>query len=91
MTHLLRRLTEFTSRQQQTQRMLLDWPQMEYAIEMPSNKLLAPAELDSESWVGEVKRPRGKKLPLTARPSVFLLSQFQLFSTPARAPSPPKT
>ena len=39
---------------------------MEYAIEKPSNKLLAVTELDSDPWVGEVKRIRGKKLPLTA-------------------------
>jgi hypothetical protein len=46
--------------------MLLDWLRMEYAIENPSNKLLAVTELDSDTWVGEVKRIRGKKLPLTA-------------------------
>ena len=39
---------------------------VEYAIEKPSNKLLAVAELDSATWVGEVKRIRGKKQPLTA-------------------------
>ena len=39
---------------------------MEYAIEKPSNKLLAATELDSDTWVAEVKRIRGKKLPLTA-------------------------
>jgi hypothetical protein len=45
---------------------LLDWLRVEYAIEKPSNKLLAVTELDSDTWVGEVKRIRGKKLPLTA-------------------------
>ena len=39
---------------------------MEYGIEKPSNKLLAVTELDSDTWVGEVKRIRGKKFPLTA-------------------------
>ena len=39
---------------------------MEYAIEKPSNKLLAATDLDSDTWVGEVKRIRGKKQPLTA-------------------------
>jgi hypothetical protein len=57
---------EITSRQQQTQRTLLDWLRMEYAIEKPSNKLLAATDLDSDTWVAEVKRIRGKKLPLTA-------------------------
>ena len=45
---------------------MLDWLRVEYDIEKPSNKLLAAADLDSDTWVGEVKRIRGKKLPLTA-------------------------
>jgi hypothetical protein len=43
---------------------LLDWLRVEYAIEKPSNKLLAATGLDSDTWIGEVKRIRGKKLPL---------------------------
>src|ERR1019366_4376492 len=62
----VRRLIEITSSQHQTQRTLLDWLRMEYAIEKPSNKLLAAAELDSDTWVSEVKRILGKKQPLTA-------------------------
>ena len=46
--------------------MLLDWLRVEYAIDKPSNKLLAATDLDSDTWIGEVKRIRGKKLPLTA-------------------------
>jgi hypothetical protein len=30
---------------------LLDWLRVEYANEKPSNKLLAVAELDSDTWV----------------------------------------
>ena len=45
---------------------LLDWLRVEYAIEKPSNKLLAATELDSDTWVAEVKRIQGKKQPLTA-------------------------
>src|SRR5437762_9046400 len=37
-----------------------------YHMQKPSNKLLAVAELDSDTWVGEVKCIRGKKLPLTS-------------------------
>ena len=51
----VRRLIEITSRQQQTQRTLLDWLRVEYAIEKPSNKLLAVTELDCdtrEKWIG---------------------------------------
>jgi hypothetical protein len=35
---------------------LLDWLRVEYAIEKPSNKLLAATELDSDTWA------RSKKL-----------------------------
>jgi len=45
---------------------LLDWLRVEYGIQKPSTKLLAPAELDSDTWVAEVKRIRGRKQPLTA-------------------------
>jgi hypothetical protein len=38
-----------TTRHQQTQRTLLDWLRVEYAIEKPSNKLLPVAELDSDT------------------------------------------
>ena len=63
---LNRRLIELTSRQQQTQRTLLDWLRVEYGIEKPSNKLLALTDLDSNTWVSEVKRIRGKKQPLSS-------------------------
>jgi hypothetical protein len=39
---------------------------MEYGIAKPSDKFLVPIELDSNTWVSEVKRIRGKKQPLTA-------------------------
>ena len=45
---------------------MLDWLRVEYAIAKPSNKLLAATALDSDTWVAEVKRIRGKKQPLTA-------------------------
>jgi hypothetical protein len=64
--HFVHRLLELTSRKQQTQRTLLDWLRMEYAIKRPSKELLAATDLDSDTWVGEVKRIRGKKHPLTA-------------------------
>ena len=40
-----------TSRQQQTQRTLLDGLGVEYATEKPSNKLLAVTDLGSDTWV----------------------------------------
>ena len=81
----VRRLIEITSRQQQTQRTLLDWLRMEYAIEKPSNKLLAATDLDSDTWVSEVKRIRGKKQPLTAAGVQGLRAEYTRTIEPARA------
>jgi hypothetical protein len=58
---------------------------MEYAIEKPSNKLLTATELDSDTWVGEVKRIRGKKLPLTAAGVQGLRAEYTRTIDPARA------
>jgi len=81
----VRRLIEITSRQQETQRTLLDWLRVEYAIEKPSNKLLAVTGLDSDTWVGEVKRIRGKKLPLTVAGVQGLREEFARTIGPARS------
>ncbi len=65
--------------------MLLDWLRVEYAIEKPGNKLQAVTELDSDTWVGEVKRIRGKKLPLTAAGVHALREEYTRTIEPARA------
>ena len=80
----MRSLVEVTS-PQQNQRTLLDWLRVEYAIEKPSNKLLAATELDSDNWVGEVKRIRGKKQPLTAAGVHGLRDEYTRTIEPARA------
>jgi hypothetical protein len=63
----------------------LDWLRVEYAIEKPSNKLLAVAEPSSNSGVGEVKRIRSKKLPLTAAGVQGLREEYTCSIEPARA------
>jgi hypothetical protein len=78
-------LVEITSHQQQTQRTLIDWLRVEYEIEKPSNKLLDVAELDSDTWVNEVKRIRGKKLPLTAAGVQGLREEYTRTIEPARS------
>jgi hypothetical protein len=83
--HFVRRLIELTGRQQQTQRTLLDWLRVEYGIEKPSNKLLALAELDSNTWVSEVKRIRGKKQPLSSAGLHALRDEYTRTIEPARA------
>ncbi len=80
----VRRLIEITSRQQQTQRTLLDWLRVEYAIEKPSNKLLAITELDTETWVSEVKRIRGKKQPLSSAGLHALRDEYTRTIEPAK-------
>ena len=50
-----------------------------------SNKLLAVADLDSDTWVGEVKRIRGKKLPLTDAGVHALRDEYTCTIEPSRA------
>ena len=64
---------------------MFDWLRVEYAIAKPSNKLLAATELDSDTWVAEVKRIRGKKLPLTAAGVHALRDEYTRTIEPARA------
>jgi hypothetical protein len=58
---------------------------VEYAIEKPSNKLLALTDLDSNTWVSEVKRIPGKKQPLTAAGVHALRGEYTRTIAPARA------
>jgi hypothetical protein len=81
----VRRLIEIASTQQQTQRTLLDWLSVEYAIEKPTNKLQALTELDSDTLVAEVKRIRGKKHPLTAAGVKDLRAEHTRTIEPTRA------
>ena len=64
---------------------MLDWLRVEYAIEKPSNKLLALTELDSNTWVSEVKRLRGKKQPLSSAGLHALRDEYTRTIEPARA------
>ena len=64
---------------------MLDWLRVEYGLERPSNKLLALTELDSDAWVAEVKRLRGKKQPLTAAGLHALRAEYTRTLEPARA------
>ncbi len=80
----VRRLIELTATQQQTQRTVLDWLRVEYAVEKPGNKLQALADLDSDTFVAEVKRIRGKKQPLTATGLQALRAEYTRTVEPAR-------
>lgn len=52
--------------QHEMQRVLLDWLRIEHDIEKPSRRLQAATRLDSDAFVAEVKRLRGRKNPLSA-------------------------
>jgi hypothetical protein len=80
----VRRLIEITAAQQQTQRTVLDWLRVEYAIEKPSQKLAALTDLDSGAFVAEVKKLRGKKQPLTAATLAALRDEHTRSIAPAR-------
>ena len=80
----VRRLIEITVSQQQTQRTVLDWLRVEYAIEKPSQKLAALTELDSDALVAEVRKLRGKKQPLTAASLAALRDEHTRSIEPAR-------
>lgn len=58
---------------------------MEYAIEKPSQKLQALTDLDSDAFVAEVKKLRGKKQPLTAASLAALRAEHTQSIDPARA------
>jgi hypothetical protein len=58
---------------------------VECAIEKPSNKLLAVTELESDTWMAEVKRIRGKKPPLAAAGVQGLREEYTRSIEPARA------
>ena len=64
---------------------LLGWLRLDYGIKKPSNKLLAATDLDSDTWVGEVKRIRGKKLPVTTAGVHTLRDEHTRTIEPARA------
>ena len=58
---------------------------MECGVEKPCNKLLALTDLDSNTWVTEVKRIRGKKQPLTSPGLHALRDEYTRTIEPARA------
>lgn len=59
------RLIEITESQGSTIRDLLDWLKSEHTASEPSQKLQSALDLDSDSFVAEVRKLRGKKNPLS--------------------------
>ena len=80
-----KRLVEIARTQQATRHDLLDWLRVEYEIAKPTMKLQSPTELDSDSFVAEVKKIRGKKTPLSAPALKSLRDEYSRSIEPARA------
>ena len=80
----VRQLCETAVTQQHARRMFLDWLRVEYEIEKPGNKLHDMAELDPETLVSEVRRIRGRELPLSAAGVKGLRDEYTHTIEPAR-------
>ncbi|HWA96943.1 MAG TPA: N-6 DNA methylase [Pirellulales bacterium] len=82
---IVARLIESAEAQHELRRTLLDWLRVEHSVEKPSLKLQSPADLDSDAFVAEVKRIRGKKNPLSAAALKSLRDEHARTIEPARA------
>jgi hypothetical protein len=78
------RVIEITASQQATRRTMLDWLRVEYEIAKPTLKLQSPIDLDSDGFVAEVKKIRGKKKPQTAAGLKALRDEYARSLEPAR-------
>ena len=79
------RLINSSKDQQTVVRDLLDWLRVEHGIEKPSLKLQSPTGLDSDTFVAEVKKLRGRKNPLSAPALKGLREEYARSIEPARA------
>ena len=79
------RLIEITESHRSTIQDLLDWLRVEHTIAEPSQKLQSALELDSESFVTEVRKPRGKKNPLSLAALRSLREEHTRSILPAQA------
>jgi hypothetical protein len=81
----VRKLMEFTQIQHATRGTVLDWLHVEHNIEKPSLKLQKPLGLNSDAFVAEVKRIRGKNHPLSVTALKSLRDEHARTIEPARA------
>ena len=57
-------------------RQILDWLRLEHEVEKASLRLRSPIDLDCDEFVGEVRKARGKKRPLTAAALANLWEEY---------------
>ena len=80
----LSRLAEIASARQDAGSDLLDWLKVEFGITEPNTKLQNPIGLDSDQFVGEVKKVRGKSKELTGAQVKRLRDEYAVSIEPAR-------
>lgn len=78
-------LIKITVELHDTRRTMIDWLRVEHGIEKPGQRLEAAVELDSDAFVAEVKKRRGKKDPLSAAALKNLREEWTRTIEPARA------
>ena len=81
---LTRRLLNNAESQKDARRNVLDWLRVQYEIDKPSRKLRTPSDLDSDTFVAEVKKLRGKKNPLSVAALRSLRDEYNWTIEPAR-------
>lgn len=79
-----RRLIRISEAQNETRSQILDWLRVEHEIAKPNQKLQSPLGLDSDAFLAEVKKVRGKQKPLTATAVKSLRDEYTETIEPAR-------
>lgn len=79
------RLRAIAAQQHASTRDILDWLRMEFEVSEPSTRLQYPIPLTSDELIGEVKKVRGKKKPLSLAALRTLREEHQRTIIPAQA------
>lgn len=82
---VVRRLTGITRTQHDTLKSILDWLKVEHGIDKASKRLLSAFELDSDAFIAEVRKLRGKKNPLSLAALKSLREEHERTIVPAQA------
>jgi len=84
---LVGKLVELANTWQSAESSILDWLKVQHEITDPSTKLQDSVALDSDAFVAEVRKARGKKNPLTAAGLRCLREEYDRTIEPARLQS----
>lgn len=79
------RLIELSKGQQDAASSLLDWLKIEHEIPEPSNRLRNPFDLDSDDFIAEIRKVRGRKKPLSLAALRSLRDEHRKTIVPAQA------